>query len=124
MYSDESGRSEETAHSPGPELAVAPAPACRTASDSETQPGCTNPPADFLAAVAPLHTAAAPSADLSAPPASSAQNAACPDPAVQSPQSASSFQNSSASPTPWPQPIPPTTAHPETGHTPLSTSDS
>src|SRR5216683_7570293 len=124
MYSDESARTAKTAHSPIRELAVAPVPARRIANDSETQLGCKNPPADFLAAVAPPHTEAYPSADLSAPLASSAQTAAYPARAAQFPQLASSFQNNSASPTPWPQPIPLTTTHPKTRRTPLSTSDS
>src|SRR5579871_3413636 len=76
MCSDESARTAETPPARDRESSETPAPARRSACDSETRPGCSSTRADSPAAVAPPHTACARSSDRLIPLASSARIAA------------------------------------------------
>src|ERR1700734_2941503 len=118
MCSDEFARTAETSHSRAQESSAKSGPAPQTSYDFEIRPGYTNRPADSQPAIALPPTASSPFADLSVPPASSAQTAACLARAAPAPPAANTPQNIPASPIPSPPRSQPSSAHREKPRTP------
>src|SRR5207302_1702319 len=116
----ESAQSAKNAHSQDLESAAARAPARRTLNGSEIRQDCKSQREDSPAATARQRTAAAQCEDRAIPPASSVQSEACRVHVARSLRLASSFQNSSASPSPWLRPTLPQPARHRNGRSPLS----